>query len=80
MKSARDRWFERLHAERERRRDTALMVDGRNPREVLAETLTLMGQRLASAPGFVEWTEAEQAKHAASLDKWFRDRDHGYGR
>ena len=78
MQSARDRWFERLHAERERRRYAALMVGGRNPREAFMETLALMGQRLAAAPDYVEPTPAEKARMGQKVDAWFRD--HGYGR
>jgi hypothetical protein len=72
MKSARERWFERLHAERDRRRDAELMVDGRNPRELLLEQLSVMGARLRSDPNFVEPGEAEDRL----LERWFKQ--HGY--
>jgi hypothetical protein len=39
MKSARDRWFEMLAAERDRRSYPELLIDGRTPREALLEKL-----------------------------------------
>jgi hypothetical protein len=76
MKSARERWFERLYAERERRRDGELQTDGRYPRETLLETLAQMRERLAPA-GFT-LSPADAAESCQQLDRWFRD--HGYGR
>jgi hypothetical protein len=74
MKSARDRWFERLYAERERRRDAALMTDGRSPREAFIEKLTVIGERLKSAPDFVEPDEEQHREMAREVDAWFRIR------
>jgi hypothetical protein len=78
MKSARERWFERLHAERDRRRDAELMVDGRDPREVLLAELALMRERMMADPHFEPPTPEEAEESSRQLDIWFRD--HGYGR
>jgi hypothetical protein len=65
MQSARDRWFERLHAERERRRYAALMVGGRNPREAFMETLALMGQPLGGGTRLCRAHARREGSHGA---------------
>jgi hypothetical protein len=74
MKTARDRWFEQLHAERERRCEAELMIDGRDPREAFMATLALIGQRLCAAPDYVEPSEAQKKQWGKELDAWFRER------
>jgi hypothetical protein len=78
MQSSRDRWFTRLHAERERRRDAALMIDGRNPREVFIERLARIGERLAAAPDYVEPDEQERKELAREVTAWFKERFPNY--
>jgi hypothetical protein len=51
MKSARDRWFAMLAAERERRVYAELLVDGRDPHEALDTELRAIAERLAVAEG-----------------------------
>jgi hypothetical protein len=81
MKSARERWFERLHAERERRLAAALMVDGQDPREAFMARLVVIGERLRSAPGYVEPSEAQKNQWGKEIDAFFRKRFPGrYGR
>jgi hypothetical protein len=71
MKSSRERWFERLRAERERRREAALMVDGQNPREAFVARLTLIGERLRSSPDFVEPTADQKKQWRKEIDALF---------
>jgi hypothetical protein len=71
MQSARERWFERLHAERERRRDSEFLVDGRDPREVLLAELDEMGQRMRAHPHY-EPPDPEESSRI--LKKWFKER------
>jgi hypothetical protein len=74
MISARDRWFERLHTERERRLYAELLIDGRDPREALMATLALIGERLRTGPGYVEPSEAQKKQWGREIDGFFRKR------
>jgi hypothetical protein len=51
MKSARDRWFAMLAAERDRRSVSEFLVDGRDPRESLDDELRAIAERLAVVEG-----------------------------
>jgi hypothetical protein len=53
MKTSRERWFEQLHAARERRRAVELQIDGRAPREAFMATLADIAERMLTQ-GFVE--------------------------
>jgi hypothetical protein len=78
MKSARDRWFEQLSAEREQRLNANPMIDGRDPRAALLAKLEEMGERLRADPNWREPTPEEMEESSRQLDAWFRD--HGYRR
>jgi hypothetical protein len=80
MQSARERRFERLSIERERRRNAALMVDGRDPREALLAELEEMGRRLRADPNWREPTPEETEESSRKLDMWFRERGYGRGK
>jgi hypothetical protein len=81
MKTARDRWFEQLHTERERRLAATLMVDGQDPREAFVARLEVIGERLRAAPDFVEPSEAQKREWGKEIDAFFRKRfPHRYGR
>jgi hypothetical protein len=71
MKSARDRWFEMLAAELDRRHYGELLVDGRDPREALLVTLATMRERMMADPHF-EPPDPEESNRV--LDKWFKKR------
>jgi hypothetical protein len=70
MKSARDRWFEMLAAERDRRHYAELLVDGIDPRAALLETLAGMHERLVANPNFM----VDQEELSRSVDLWFKKR------
>jgi hypothetical protein len=81
MKSSRDRWFERLHSERERRLYAKLLINGQNPREAFIATLAVIGERLCAAPDFVEPSEAQKKQWWREIDALFRELfPHRYGR
>jgi hypothetical protein len=80
MQSARDRWFEQLRIERERRRDAALMVDGRNPREAFIERLKLIGERLAADPDYEPLSPEELKESSRQIGILFRDLGYGRGK
>jgi hypothetical protein len=67
VKSARERWFERLRAEPERRSDAELLIDGQHPREALLAKLEEMNLRLRADPDFVE-------PGSRGIDHWLRER------
>jgi hypothetical protein len=89
MKSARDRWFEMLAAERDRR--LYADSDGRNPREALEDELRAIAERLAVAEGPLledasiaqrlavltylphRLSAAELEAETAAIDAWFED-------
>jgi hypothetical protein len=89
MKSARDRWFEMLAAERDRRSYGS--SDGRDPREALDDKLRAIAERLAAVEGPLledasiaqrlavltylphRLSAAEQETETAALDAWFED-------
>jgi hypothetical protein len=71
MKSARDRWFEQLHAERERRLATTLMVDGQDPREAFMARLAVIGERLCTVPDYVDPSEAQKKQWRREIDAFF---------
>jgi hypothetical protein len=89
MKSARDRWFEMLAAERDRR--LYADSDGRNPREALEAELRAVAERLAVAEGPLledasimqrlavltylphRLSAAELEAETAAIDAWFED-------
>jgi hypothetical protein len=73
MKSARDRWFDQLQTEQDRRRYAELLIDGRDPREAFIATLGVIGERLVTAPGYVEPSEAEKKQWGQELDVLFRE-------
>jgi hypothetical protein len=73
MKSARDRWFEMLAAERDRQLYGEMLVDGRDAREILFAELAVMGERLRADPNWREPTPEETAAGDRILDKWFKE-------
>jgi hypothetical protein len=73
MKSARDRWFEMLAAERDRRSYPELLIDGLTPIDALLAKLDQMGERLRAEPGFVEPGPEESAQHRRAIDQFFKD-------
>jgi hypothetical protein len=74
MKSARDRWFEMLAAERDRRSyGEELLIDGQTPIEALLAKLDQMEERLRGTPDFVEPTPEEAAENSRYIDQWFKE-------
>jgi hypothetical protein len=71
MKTARERWFARLLAERERRRYAELLVDGCDPREALIQRLDQMAERMMADPHFVM---PDQKELSRDVDRWFKER------
>jgi hypothetical protein len=67
MKSARDRWFAMLAAERDRRAYSELLIDGRDPYEALDAELRAMAERLAATGGPLPREEASIAERLAVL-------------
>ena len=67
MKTARDRWFAMLAAERDRRQYGELLVDGRDPGEAFEAELQAMAERLAATGGPLPREDASIAERLAVL-------------
>jgi hypothetical protein len=67
MKSARDRWFAMLAAERDRRAYAELLVDGRDPLEAFDAQLREIAERLAGTGGPLPREQASIAERLAVL-------------
>jgi hypothetical protein len=70
VESARERWFARLDLERRRRRDSALLVDGQDPKERFISRLTEIGQRLCASPSFIE---PDPEANRRAVDRFFAE-------
>jgi hypothetical protein len=60
-----------------RRRAARIEVSAGNAKDRLLATFKVMGERMRSAPGFVEPSPAQQRHIAQKIERWLRRR--GYG-
>jgi hypothetical protein len=69
-------WFAEIEAEIERRETAKFDLAGGDPRQQLLDKLAEMGDRMRSAPGWVEPAPEQRAEWGRQLDLWFTE--HGY--